>query len=249
MFRTFRNAISEWRKLGVGEKFFWHDARMVFVELPVDGSKVRNWLPWPLSLDKPARATLFIAHYPDMTFAPPYQEAALLLHVRLGEVVRAVHYPWIVLNNDRGLILGREMLGLPKKMAEISFNETDEGFTGTVHRHGCELIRIEGKKGPPVAKPPAGLGQRTINVRGMLNLLSPAHLLMFNPIEEVNSCQELTHVKVQVRSSEDDPIGIVSGEPIRATLRSCDIGPGLPPVRLFPVSPYFTAHLMSLRAR
>lgn len=249
MFGKLRSAIDEWRALGVGKKYFWHGARMVFAEVPVDADAVRDWLPFGVTLAEPARATVFIADYGEMTFAPPYQEAALLLHVRLFGLVPAVYCPWMVLNNDRALILGREMLGLPKKIAAVSFREKGGKFTGSVTRHGVEVIRIEGKAGRAVKKPAPGLGQRTVTVRSMLNVLMPAHALMFHPKETVHRCHALTGVKVTLRSGEDDPVGIATGPATAATIRTCDIGPGLPPMRLFPVSPWFAAHLMKLRVR
>jgi acetoacetate decarboxylase len=248
MFAKIRNAIKQWQELGVGERFFWHDARMVFIDIPIDANQVRDWLPWPLSLAKP-EATLFLAHYPNMTFAPPYQESALLLKVKCFGMLPAVHYCWIVLNNDRGLIIGREMLGLPKKMADVRFHEEDGRVRASVHRNGVELIHFEGQIGAPVAEPSPGLGQRTINLRGLLNVLLPAHLLMFHPEETVSACRELTDIKFELRSSEDDPIGIASGAPLRATIRTCDIGPGKLPIRLFPVAAWFPSHLLRLRAR
>lgn len=249
MFGTLRSAFREWRDLGVGKKYFWHDARMVFAEVPVDADAVRDWLPFGVTLAQPARATVFIADYGEMTFAPPYQEAALLLHVKLFGVIPAVYCPWMVLNNDRALILGREMLGLPKKIADVSFREKGGKFTGSVTRHGVELMRIEGKTGRAVKKPAPGLGQRTVTVRSMLNLLVPAHLLMFHPKETVHRCHALSAVKVTLRSGEDDPVGVASGAATSASIRTCDIGPGLLPVRVLPVNPLFAAHQMKLRVR
>lgn len=249
MLRQIRNGIREWRALGVGEKYFWHDARMVFAEVPVDAGVVADWLPFGLTLARPARATVFIGDYPRTTFAPHYQEAAMLLHVKLFGVIPAVYCPWMVLNNDRALILGREMLGLPKKMADVSFSEKRGKVTGVVTRNGVELLRMEGKVGRAVKAPRPGLGQRMVGLRGLMNVLLPAHLLLFRPLETVHHCHALTGAKVTLRSGEDDPVGVASGVASDVTVRTCDIGPGLPPVRVFPVNPLFPAHIMKLRVR
>lgn len=249
MWETLRSGIREWRALGVGEKHLWRDARMLFAQVPVDADAVRDWLPFGLTLAEPARATVFIGDYPHTTFAPHYQEAALLLHARLFGVIPVVFCPWMVLNNDRAMILGREMLGLPKKLALVSFSERRGKITGSVVRHGVELLRIEGRVAGAVEKPKPGLGQAVVGLRGLLNVLLPAHLLLFHPRETVHDCHALTQASVVLRSGEDDPVGIAAGPASDITVRTCDIGAGLLPLRVFPVSPLFLAHAMKLRLR
>lgn len=249
MLAGLRRAIDEWRALGVGEELLWREARMVFAEVPVDADAVRDWLPFPLRLASPARATVFIGDYPHTTFAPHYQEAALLLHVRIFGVIPAVYCPWMVLNNDRALIIGREMLGLPKKIAEVSLRERNGRLVGSVMRNGVELLRIEGKAGRKVGKPAPGLGQRMVGLRSLMNVLVPGHLLVFHPRETVHRCHALGGAKVTLRSGEDDPVGIATGPAVNATVRTCDICAGLPPLRLFPVGPMFPARQMKLRVR
>lgn len=249
MWEHLRSGIREWRALGVGERNLWENARMAFAEVPVDADAVRDWLPFGLTLAEPARATVFIGDYPHTTFAPRYQEAALLLHVKLFGIIPAVYCPWMVLNNDRALILGREMLGLPKKMADVSFSERRGKVTATVTRNGVELLRIEGKVGRAVKEPKPGLGQNVIGLRGLLNVLLPAHLLFFHPRETVHACHALTAAKVVLQGGEEDPIGVAAGHATDVTLRTCDIGAGLLPLRVFPVNPLFPAHLMRLRLR
>lgn len=249
MWETLRSGIREWRALGVGEKHLWTNARMLFAQVPVDADAVRDWLPFGLTLAEPARATVFIGDYPHTAFAPHYQEAALLLHVKLFGVIPVVYCPWMVLNNDRAMILGREMLGLPKKLALVSFSERRGKISGSVVRHGVELLRIEGRVGKTVETPLPGLGQAVVGLRGLLNVLLPAHLLLFHPRETVHDCHALTQASVVLRSGEDDPVGIATGQASDITVRTCDIGAGLLPLRVFPVSPLFLAHAMKLRLR
>lgn len=234
--------------LGLGRRDVWHDARMAFAELPIDEAVARSWLPCPLRLASPARATVFIADYPETTFGSRYREAAVLLHVRFFGVPM-VFCPWMVVDDDRALILGREMLGYPKKMADIRFEEQDGRFSGAVTRHGAEVMRIEGEVGALDRSPPPGIGRRAINVRSLLGFL-PGHLLTFRPEETVHVCHRLS-ARVTLTSSKDDPIGIARGEPIVATLRTCDIGAPLfpPPLRLFPVPSPFVLSELDLRVR
>lgn len=56
---------------------------MVFVDVPVDYERIRQWVPFPLVLQQPPQARIFIADYPRTSFGSVYREAAILLHVRL----------------------------------------------------------------------------------------------------------------------------------------------------------------------
>lgn len=238
----------EWKELGLfSEHELWENARMVFAEVPVDEDQVRGWVPAPLMLETPARATVFIADYPETTFGCVYREAALLLHVRLFGVIPAVYCPWMVVDDDRAMILGREMLGYPKKMARFRFEEKNGKFLGTVKRKGAEVLRMQGTIGEKIDNPPPGIGQRAINSRHLLGL-GAGHLLAFRPRETVHEANNVD-LRVTLSSSPDDPVGVATGEAVNATIRTCDIGANLlvPPVRIWPVGPGFQARLMRLR--
>lgn len=246
MFNRIRQSAEKVVGLGFGRRNIWTNARMAFAELPIDASAVGDWLPSPLKLVSPARASVFIADYPETTFGSVYREAAVLLQVRLFGVPM-VFCPWMVVDDDRALILGRELLGYPKKMAEISFAERDGHFTGSVVRRGVEVMRIEGDVGSLDPAPAPGIGRRAVNVRTLMGFL-PGHLLVFRPRETVQVCNRL-EAKVVLRSSPEDPIGIASGEALAATIRTCDIGaPALPPpLRIWPVAAPFNLSQLELR--
>jgi acetoacetate decarboxylase len=246
MLKRIRQSVRSVVGLGLGRRNIWSNARMVFADVPVDASAALDWLPWPLELGSPARASVFIADYPETTFGSVYREAALLLHVRLfGSAM--VFCPWMVVDDDRALILGRELLGYPKKMAEISFSEIDGRFSGAVVRRGVEVLRIEGVAGAIEPAPPPGIGRRAVNLRSLISFL-PGHLLVFRPRETVHVCHRL-EARVTLRSSPEDPIGIATGSATNATIRSCDIGaPAIPPpLRIWPVAAPF--HLSQLELR
>lgn len=248
MLDRLRRSLHNARDLGFGRRDIWSRARMVFADVPVEAAAVRTWLPAPLRLASPARATVFIADYPETTFGSVYREAAVLLHVRfLG--VPMVFCPWMVVDDDRALILGRELLGYPKKLAEIGFAESGGRFAGTVTRRGTEVMRIEGAIGAADPTPPPGIGRRTVNLRSLMSFL-PGHLLVFRPTETVHDCHRLD-ARVVLRSAPDDPIGIASGEATGASIRTCDIGtsPFALPLRAFPVGPTFALGQIDLRVR
>ena len=248
MLHRVQRSIRNVRDLGIGRRDIWTNARMAFADVPVDPKAVRDWLPWPLSLASPPRATVFIADYPKTTFGSVYREAAVLVHVRLFGV-RMAFCPWMVVDDDRALILGRELLGYPKKMADIRFQEKGGELSASVLRHGVEVMRIEGAIGDVDAAPAPGIGRRAVNLRGLMSF-APNHLLVFRPVETIHECRTLD-ARVTLRSSPDDPIGVATGPAERASIRTCDIGSSLwqMPLRAVPVPATFTLSQLELRVR
>ena len=122
-FRRIRRAI---KKDGVK---MWDGARLVLADVPVNAREAARILPWCMKPVDPPLATLFITDYPKNAFTVPYKEAAVLIHVRtpLG---RGIHCCWMVVDDDTALILGRENLGYPKKMADITYEESADGGAG-----------------------------------------------------------------------------------------------------------------------
>jgi len=183
----------------------WQEARMATFTSEVDERTARAWLPpglLGLRIAKPARATLFIADYPRTSFGISYREAGLFLHARCwGREV--LHCAWMVVDDDVALILGRELLGFPKKIAEISLTLENGNCQGVVRRGGAELITISGKGGQPTLEHPA-FPLPIVNVWGIPALL-PRMLLWMNPPQRVHDgwhCE----MTVDVGGSDSDPL-------------------------------------------
>ena len=128
------------------EAYIWRNARVLLVEVPVARETAAAWLPAPLEPAESPSASIFIADYPETAVGLVYREAGILLHARDG-AGPARHCSWMVVDDDAALILGREMLGYPKKMAEISLVESGSGVVGSVRRKGTEIMRIEASLG------------------------------------------------------------------------------------------------------
>lgn len=224
----------------------WSNARMVFVDLPVDPGEVEPWLPFPMRLARPARVTFFVAHYPECVWGVPYHEIGLFVQVRLFGIVPMLHCAWMLVDDDTHLINGREMLGYPKKMATIRFEERDGRIFGSAERRGREVCRIEGTIGAPLQDPPPGVGRWGVNARHLLTF-TPGHLVVVKPTETVHQANAVD-LQVTLTPTENDPICRVAGAPENATIRTCDIGMSpIPPIRIWPVGPLFQATLMRLR--
>src|SRR5262245_15254611 len=96
------------------------DAHYLVADVELDPDLARRWVPRPLTLATPARASIFTAWFPTTTFGSSYREAGILLHVEHAGRP-AVYSPWMLVDDDVALILGRELLGYPKKIGQIDF--------------------------------------------------------------------------------------------------------------------------------
>ena len=127
------NIFKEMAKIRGEGPWMWINAHVLAVDCEVNEGVAASWLPGGLRLSKPGRATIFVADYPETTFSDPYHEAGVLLHVKLG-FSEAVHCPWMLVDDDVALILGREYMGFPKKLGEICLSVEEDDVRATVDR-------------------------------------------------------------------------------------------------------------------
>lgn len=203
----------------------WKNARILAAEVPVSGAAAAALLPGALRVVDPPTATLFIADYPETTFGSVYREAAVLLHAADAKGP-ALHCPWMVVDDDTALILGREVLGFPKKMAEIALDVRGDSVTGSVRRKGAEVMRIEAQLGEDEREPAPLFGRRMVNAIG--TLLTGMKLIDLPPASETfHSSRRALDAKVTLGSSERDPLGELAAAPsARARYLVMDFGGG-----------------------
>jgi acetoacetate decarboxylase len=237
-----------WRRLAkmlAPGGYVYHDAHYLVADLDIDARAARRWVPPPLRLATPARASLFTAYFPHNTFGSVYREAGLLLHVEHGATA-AVFCPWMVVDDDVALILGRELLGYPKKLAEISFRIEGQRICGVATRRGSEILRMEGALGEPVANPPPMLGRPHRNVRSSLGLALPK-LIAFTPRERVIEVRR-AELTVQVHGSQRDPLAELGFGAVRAAyLHRVDLAARGVPRPVAAVSPLWQLRQLLLR--
>lgn len=182
----------------------WVDARVLTADVAVDGGVATGLVPPPLRLSEPASATLFVADYPETRFGSAYMEAAVILHCEDDEGF-AGHCPWMVVDDDTALILGRELLGFPKKMAEITLEEHGDRVVGVVARKGSEVMRIEAELGEEEVDPEPLFGRRGVNLFG--SVVGGMKLLEIPPAEETIKAARRAEAKVLLSSTDRDPLG------------------------------------------
>ena len=226
--------------------WLYRDAHYLVADMEIDARVARRWVPFPLRLASPALASIFTGYFPTNSFGSVYREAGLFLHVEhCGQP--ALFSPWMIVDDDVALIIGRELLGYPKKLGNINFRIDGDRICGVAERRGTELLRMEGVLGERVANPPPMLGRPHRNVRGSLGLAVPK-LIAFTPREEPIEVRRV-ELAVTVGGSERDPLKELGFGAIRAAyLHRVNIGARGLPLPVSAVSPAWFLRQLFLRS-
>lgn len=160
-------------------------AEMLTVVAETDPHVVTDVLPPPLHAPPDPRLMAFVAHYPETNFGVSYHEGALLVEAqRRGE--RGWYCLSMPVTDDTAMILGREIDGFPKKMADdITLEEDPPGsghVTGAVTRRGTEILRIEGDFQEEVAPTDLPMpGDRVADLQGRDAFAGVSFLMKYGP--------------------------------------------------------------------
>jgi len=207
-------------------------ASLVLIDVPLDRREVNRILPLGLWPTNPPMATIFFANYPIFPFGEPYREAIMMVHVRtpLG---KGIHCNWILVDNDVALIGGRDFLGYPKKLGELTFSENDGTIRASATRRGVKLMSVEARRNAPEDDPGPVFRHKNFNLGGPGQMLTLNPVLFFKPREVIH---ESFRAKAELVLNESvfDPIArLVAGDPVSARMVRIDIL--LPPKYIFPV--------------
>ncbi|MBW9154209.1 acetoacetate decarboxylase family protein [Clostridium estertheticum] len=99
-------------------------------------------LPAPLKpvKGKPLVST-FVGNYPKTSFAPGYKEAGLFILAQCDGVIGRYCLS-MPITDGMAMSMGREVCGLPKKMANIDFEVKDGKAVGKISRNGIEFFTV-----------------------------------------------------------------------------------------------------------
>jgi acetoacetate decarboxylase len=226
--------------------WIYRDAHYLAADVELDPAIARRWLPPPLRLAKPHRARVFTGYFPINTFGSVYHEAGIFVDVVHG-LARAIYCPWMIVDDDVALISGRELLGYPKKLGEITWEHSGDRIRGVARRRGHELISMTGRLADVIAEPPPILGVPHRNVRSTAGIAVPK-LIAFTPRERVIEVRR-AQLEVTLRGSERDPLHEMGlGRVLGARLHRVDLGGRLPPLPIRPVSPIWFARNLLARS-
>lgn len=216
----------------------YRDAHYLAATLEVDPKEMRRWLPPGIRLAEPARADLFTAWFPDCNYGSVYHEAGLFVHIKTAQG-NGIHCPWMILDDDVALILGRELLGYPKKLGEISWDIDGDHIEARASRRGTELITMSGTLGEVIADAPPILGKPHRNVTGTLGLALP-RIIGFTPGEHPIETRRVD-LDLEFQGSDRDPLHLMGlGAVVEARLHRVNLSAGQPPIPLRPLTPLYS---------
>ena len=226
--------------------WIYRDAHYLVADVELDPAAAARWVPWPLRLAKPARGQLFTAYFPSTTFGSVYREAGVFFEVSTLRGT-ALYSPWMLVDDDVALIAGRELLGYPKKLGEITWDHGGDQIRSVVHRRGAHLLTMTAALTDRLSSPPPMLGRPHRNVRALLGLAVP-RVIAFTPRERVLEVRA-ADLALELNGSERDPLHQLGlGRVLGCRLHRVDLGGTLPPLPLFPVSPLGFARQLLVRS-
>lgn len=234
-----RGGIRQLLRLAPPRGLLYRDAHYFAVTVELDPRLMRRWLPVGVRLAEPATADIFTAWFPDCTYGSVYHEAGIFVHIK---TVRGtgIHCPWMILDDDVALILGRELLGYPKKLGEISWSIDGDEIEAHASRRGTELIAMAGSLGEEIDDAPPILGRPHRNVTGTLGAALP-RIIGFTPGEHPISTRRVTLSEFTVGGTERDPLHLMGlGTVLDARLHRVNLSAGSPPLPLRPLTPLFS---------
>ena len=122
----------------------FYGAEVLTVYFETKTEVVERLLPPPLKPTAMPVGAAFVANYPKTNFGISYLESALfLLAQHNGE--EGAYCLAMPVTNDMALILGREVFGYPKKMAEIHIEREGNDIRGWTERHDIRFFEVKAK--------------------------------------------------------------------------------------------------------
>lgn len=121
------------------QSFDAYDAQTLFVVWETSQQTVKRLLPPPLRQAKRPLALAFISTHPRTSVGPIYREAALALMADL-DGLEGFYYLSMPVTDNMAMVYGRELLGYPKKLANIAFYRDGQHASGSVERHGVRYF-------------------------------------------------------------------------------------------------------------
>ena len=90
----------------------------------------------------------FVAHY-GTSEVGEYNEAGLIIPANYKDI-EGSHFSNLYLDSDAGIAAGREIIGFPKKHAEVFYHEQKDIITGVVVRKSSPIMSIFGDFSQPI---------------------------------------------------------------------------------------------------
>ncbi len=190
-------------------------------EVPLDPVEAKKLVPFGMRLTDPPMATLTAASYETFPLGSPFRESALNIRVKTP-VGKGAFCAWIVVDDDRSLIGGREFLAYPKKMADFSKVYGEDHISATVSRLGKPLFEMEAERLEKEIDPAPVYGGKHFNLGGPGQCILYSPLWLFRAKETIHESYHV-NVSLKVFDSDRDPLArIISGGPVSGRFSKLD---------------------------
>lgn len=126
-----------------GNQTVFLGAKMLTVYWETKPEIIRKILPKCLEPAAIPLVNAFIADYPKTSFCPPYREAGLFVLAEKDGVV-GNYCLSMPITDGMAMAMGREICGLPKKMADIQISDEGKKFKGSIKRNNITFFSVEG---------------------------------------------------------------------------------------------------------
>jgi len=115
--------------------------RIMSFTVQCDPSTLAAMVPPPLKIDDSGLAQIWCLEFPVIAGCGAYNEFLMLTSCTLAGEQGAFNV-WIYVDNDAALGAGREIAGIPKKIAHIDVTSCNDQRLGRVTRSGVEFARV-----------------------------------------------------------------------------------------------------------
>lgn len=141
-------------------------SQILEIGVPLRHDAAAAFVPFWLRLDRNRSGVLFVAEHGRAAFCDPYIEVGLLLPVT-GLLAEGVLIVWMVVDNDTALLVGRDWLGVPKKMAGLTVERHEGEVAATVRRRNREILMASARPSNDVPRMAPFYDQPTYCVGGL----------------------------------------------------------------------------------
>jgi len=126
--------------------YMWPNAQILASIYITKPEIIQKILPPPLEAGKTGVVLVFIAKYPESNFGVKYNESAMFVQASFPSDkgnIDGVYCPCMYVDNDVAMIGGREVYGLPKKIAKIELKREGDKVKGTLEREGVKIMDMK----------------------------------------------------------------------------------------------------------
>jgi acetoacetate decarboxylase len=123
-------------------EFTLFGAEIAFVYYLTREEIVEKLLPPPLKPFRHPLVLAFVADYPETSFCLPYKEGAIFITAEYNGTP-GLYNPAMLVTHDIAMAGGREIMGFPKKIADIEYKKDENMIYGSLTRHDIKFFELE----------------------------------------------------------------------------------------------------------